>query len=357
MTKYGQFWTPEDSDFSQTGMCGTTYPAPFSTWPARCIRANDTSNRTPVGPGAQLQAWYYDGALVFQQIATYTGNKAMWSQGVANVMDVYRDNYVIPSSGGLQGYLVFTEGLYKDYIANGTAASKTAIDLLDTNASYATSFWADFTQTSFQREAAYRLEADLWASKLDNPVRYGHPASYWLQYDVAHVVGMIDQQCTQGKPYEYFMAGLQAEALIKYYVNGHSSDVRIPAAVKQLADCIWSSGWGQVADDPYAFPYSSAYSKYGFTMAGTGAQAGASNEALNLLIAPMYAWLYSVTGNATYLAEGDTIWQDGVLMPTSGGVGGTIGWTGNGGKQFSQSYRWSFNYVQWRSAASGPSAI
>jgi hypothetical protein len=296
----------------------------------------------------QYEPWFYDGVLVYQQIGNYQNNPAKWAQAVANVMQVYRDGYLLPNNGALQGYMIFTEGLYRDYIATGTAADLTAIDDVDLNSSYAQSAGGAFSSTVYQREAVYMLEADLWASKLNNPVKYSQPASYWLQYDVAHVLGMIDQQCgqTPTQPYEYFMAGLQAEALIKYYINTGSTDVRIPAAVKQLADCIWSSGWGATADDLLAFPYNSNFAEYGVTLVASGGYGGAE---LNLLVAPMYAWLYKMTGNTTYQTEGDAIWQSGVLMADGGGVPGTIGWTGNGGKQFSQNYRWSFDYVNWRS--------
>jgi len=65
------------------------------------------------------------------------------------------------------------------------------------------------------------------------------------------------------------------------------------------------------------------------------AQKGAPD--LNLLIAPAFAWLYRLTGDPSYRERGDRVF--------AGGVKGA--WLG-GGKQFSQSYRWSFDYVHWR---------
>ncbi|MGH9467136.1 MAG: hypothetical protein ACRD1Y_07250, partial [Terriglobales bacterium] len=63
---------------------------------------------------------------------------------------------------------------------------------------------------------------------------------------------------------------------------------------------------------------------------------------LNLLIVPMFGWLYEQTGQAKYLGEGDAMWASGVTGSTANGVG----WSG---KNFSQQYRWSFDYVLWRS--------
>ncbi|MGH9479680.1 MAG: hypothetical protein ACRD1A_10645, partial [Terriglobales bacterium] len=46
---------------------------------------------------------------------------------------------------------------------------------------------------------------------------------------------------------------------------------------------------------------------------------------------------------AKYLEEGDAMWASGVMGSTASGVG----WSG---KNFSQQYRWSFDYPLWRSA-------
>jgi hypothetical protein len=59
---------------------------------------------------------------------------------------------------------------------------------------------------------------------------------------------------------------------------------------------------------------------------------------LNLLIAPLYAWLWKQTGNPSYRDRGDQLWQ-----------GGVEGAYLDGGKQFNQNYWWSFDYVAWRS--------
>jgi hypothetical protein len=65
-----------------------------------------------------------------------------------------------------------------------------------------------------------------------------------------------------------------------------------------------------------------------------------------MLIAPAYAWFYNLTGDVSYLQKGDQIFN--------GGVAGA--WLG-GGKQFSQNYRWSFQYVEWAGAGFKPAPI
>jgi hypothetical protein len=63
---------------------------------------------------------------------------------------------------------------------------------------------------------------------------------------------------------------------------------------------------------------------------------------LNLSIAPAYAWLWQLTGAPRHLERGDAIFAGGVRRA----------WIG-AGKAFSQSYRWSFDFVKWRSRPAG----
>ena len=61
---------------------------------------------------------------------------------------------------------------------------------------------------------------------------------------------------------------------------------------------------------------------------------------LNNLVAPAFAWYYNVTGNAepVYLTAGDEMFSHALDTAIS-----------YNGKIFSQNYRWSFDYVRWRS--------
>ena len=61
---------------------------------------------------------------------------------------------------------------------------------------------------------------------------------------------------------------------------------------------------------------------------------------LNLLIAPIYAWVAGRTGNLRLLDQGDRIFAGGVKHANL-----------EGGKHFNQNYRWSFAYVSWRASA------
>lgn len=52
---------------------------------------------------------------------------------------------------------------------------------------------------------------------------------------------------------------------------------------------------------------------------------------------PAYGWLYRETLEPRFRERGDLIFASGVRGA----------WL-DGGKQFSQNYRWSFDYVRWR---------
>ena len=132
-----------------------------------------------------------------------------------------------------------------------------------------------------------------------------------------------------------FMVALTARALIKYWeIN---PDPRIISALKLAADSLWA----------YWLP---AQGSFKYTSVDTGAfpttapdyNTGGTEPApdLNLLIAPLYGFLYHVTGDMSYLDRGDQIFLGGVNNAFMNGI-----------KQFNQSYFWSFEYVSYRKDA------
>jgi hypothetical protein len=65
------------------------------------------------------------------------------------------------------------------------------------------------------------------------------------------------------------------------------------------------------------------------------AKAGAPD--LNMLILPMFGWLYSIDRNAGWISTGDAAFEGGVRGAWLGGI-----------KQFNQNYTWSMEYIKWR---------
>jgi chitodextrinase len=263
--------------------------------------------------GWEGSIWYYDGERVFYQIADYTKD-SKWNQCAQYVEEVYRDGEVMPSSGRIGGWRVFPHGLCEDFKRTGDTLSKDAAILLSKKSAYASA--GGEAGTDLSRETAFILEAYLVAEELGEP---RHPK---FATAVEFALGHIDQwfvSKTTTVRVAPFMVGLTSEVLIQYYEK--TKDPRIPPAIKIAMDWLWDNAW---IPEKKAFYYESLNSL------------GAAPD-LNLLIAPAYAWLYQQTGDAKYQERGDQIF--------SGGVDGA--WLG-GGKQFSQNYRWSFKYVDWR---------
>jgi hypothetical protein len=158
---------------------------------------------------------------------------------------------------------------------------------------------------------AYRLARSL-----------GEPEHRNFHRTVAFLLGHLDQWFVSGTEdyMQPFMVGLAAEALIQYWQE--SRDPRVPPAIKTAMDELWD--WAWVPADKSFF-----YESTGNTSSGA--------PDLNLLIAPAFAWLYMLTGDPLYQQRGDLVFE--------GGVEGA--WLDQG-KQFSQNYRWSFDFVDWR---------
>lgn len=274
--------------------------------------------------------WYYDGTRVYYQIADYTGDPATWNPCAQMVKNMYRD-YVLSNSALIPGYRIFPHGLAMDYQRTGDLQSKQAVAELAEN-----SPWSAIADVSYivdwgrSREAAYGLNANLANESL------GAPHSPNRDDLVELIFGHFDQwfvsKSSLGPP-QPFMVGLSSEALIGYW--NVSRDPRVPAMLKLAADSMWANQWDSVNQD---FPYTN----------DDGSQSvGVNYQGLNLLIAPLYGWLYQQTGLQRYREEGDQMFNSGVM-----GTGTDL----DIGKQFSQNYRWSPKYVEWRSSGTSSSS-
>lgn len=262
-------------------------------------------------------AWYYDGTRVAYEIADYTGD-ASFAEFAKNPLDVYR-LYVLDNKGGVPGWRVFPQGLRMHYERTGDVQSKqAAIALL--NASYGPNgiVTKDLIPEGLSREVAYAIMTMLEAEKLGQP-RHARLAEY---VDIA--LGHCDQWFGQEKFERMapFMFALTAEALIKYHEA--TGDVRVLPALQRGADWIWAKAWARAN---HAFVYELV----------PGKPRGEGAPDLNLLIVPVYGWIYRQTGDAAYIEKGDQIF-----------AGGVVGAWLDQGKQFSQSYRWSMDYLKWR---------
>lgn len=257
---------------------------------------------------------YYDGERVYYQIADYTGDGS-WNTCAQYVEAVYRDTYVIPNNGGIPGYRVFPHGLYQDYLRTNDATSKQAGLMLAHN-------WGMINSRIDQvssRETAYALNAMMVGEEL------GQSNTAEIKVNIDQALGHYDEWfVTKNASYlRPFMAALTAEALMKAYEK--TNDPRIPEALQTGAEYMWTNMWDAQAQ---AFKLTDRVTDTGDTTPAPD---------LNLLIAPLYGWLYQQTGDVKWRDRGDQIFNGGVLGA----------WLGSG-KHFSENYRLSFDYIKWR---------
>jgi hypothetical protein len=332
---------------SSTEMDGTT-PCP-QNWTSNMVTYGQKWGVPGIGQnnydaanwgGASEGAWYYDGARVYYQIHDYdqahnvTNNPDQWNTYAQNWESSYL-NYVVGTNYNIWGYSVFPHGLYMNYQRNGNSGEKTAVLALGN--SYYTNGILSGIDPVYMREMSYGLNAERLAYDL-NPTTAAATA---LARQADMVIGIVDQATVDQNTMatESFMLGLATESLIQYYEDGHTDNLQIPWTIKNAADWMWNNAW-QTQNGPgeenneNSFYYMIGQHKYG--------SPESENRYLNLLSCPMYAWLYRYTGDSKYQVEGDQCFQSGVTADPGDG----IGWSG---KNFSQNYRWSFDYVNWRS--------
>ena len=278
---------------------------------------------------------YYDLPLVMHQIAEYTGDKK-WAERAQKAVEFWRDYYVLPNNGTIQGYWNFSHGLATDFKKTGDSKSKEAVILLAKNAAFArdTTSPNDHCESAERsREVAYTIVAYLDAESV------GAPRRPRLKALVDNALGHIDQwlgvspwvkvdDVERDKYVRPFMVALTARALIMY--DDKVGDPRIKPALVRIADHISSKMW-RSADQAFA---------YTERVVDSPSDTDSSPD-LNLLVAPMYGWLYAKTGEERFKIQGDDAFAGGARKA----------WLkGDFGKQFNQSYIWSFDYIKWRSA-------
>jgi hypothetical protein len=291
-----------------------------------------------IAPGNETGVWYYDGERVYFQIKDYdaahnlTRNPAQWDTCTQTQEANYRP-YVISTNGAVPGYRNFAEGLYQDWVRNGDTTSRDTASSL----TKAYGLWAG-NQNPINPVNVRELSYYLNTQRIDT--RIGNSHAVQIAQAVSTLLGQIDQ-ITAGTAdwYQPFMMGLMSEALIKCYEDSscpNYHDPRIPVALKSLADLLWANAWNVAWYQQGAFIYNSYQQSIGVPL-------GANDmRGLNLLIAPLYAWLFKTTGVQTYQVQADTVWQAGVTMDPGNGMA----WAG---KNYSQNYRWSPDFVAWRS--------
>ncbi len=290
--------------------------------------------------------WYYDGIFVFHQIAQYTKDKK-WLDVAAKCRRFYRDSYVIQSRKyGVDGWRNFTRGLYYDWVVLKDEVSRNTAIEMARKSRFSQIVHAEHVRrwdknVDASREVAYSINAWHVARDLGAPefagrdpyldTAYSH-LDIWKAYLTAYPNATYPGE--QSAQYQPFMFALTAEALIRVYERQDTSDEDRAKILAKVYD---------VAKLTYDKLYSDR--NHGFT-SNTG-HPNVYWGGIDLLVVPLYGWLWHVTGERYFLDAGDKVWKNWI----------DYGWRdpeGWGGKQFSQNYHWSFDYVRWRSVAPEP---
>jgi hypothetical protein len=302
-----------------------------------------------------FEAWNYDGLRVFQQIADYDwnvqdyhnqNNLTQWQRCGELAMDPYRNTILGTAGSFIREPNQFPYGMEMNQLRTGNPANQAAIDIMQHVPGYNLFFSGSAYATSV-RLSAYMMDNRLAAEILGEP---RDTAFILRQVDV--MLGYLDQSYNlnlanpnqQQYDVHPFLVGTAMEALINYYeldlAEGNTPDARIPLEIQKVLD--W---WENTQYIPSTHTLS--YQPYDLPV-NPGLVSGLySATELNDLVAPAYAWYWSKTGNATYLNEGDDLFNH--VFDSAGTAGSLVGngWTWSV-KEFNQVYKWSFDYVRWR---------
>jgi len=272
------------------------------------------------GWGWESDAWYYDGGRVYQQIESYT-NDPSWNHCALTILDPYRQ-WQLANNAAMPLYAIFPYGMAMNYWRTGEKSNADAIQALATKGGGANhGGWVD---PYWVRETAYGADVRI-ANELITRTR-----DRLLNKNIDKLLGDLDMVYNgQIGAVHPFMVGLAMETAIHYYdmtvAEGHP-DYRVPPVVKRALDALWRD---------YFVPktHTFRYTRWELPPVDTWI-------VLNDLVAPAYAWYWELTGDPPSLSRGDELFQHTLDDPDH-----TV-WTG---KEFSQVYKWSFDFVRWRS--------
>ena len=304
-----------------------------------------------------FEAWNYDGGRVYQQIADYDQYHQQqykptdpneWQRCAELAMEPYKDMTIGTAGGFVEEPNQFPFGMAMHYMRTGDTTYQAAVNTLASNRAY------DVYYSGSVYAESIRVSAYMMDDRLANEIIGVPRNNAFMLRTVDVMLGYLDQSYNlsfsnpnqQGYNIHPFMVGLAMEALITYYeldlAEGNTPDARIPLEIKKTLDWLEAT---QYIPSTHTFAYG-AYDvpKNPALVTGTLYQA----TELNDLVATAYAWYWYKTNNTTYLNEGDDLFSN--VWNSAGGqtIGGDSGWTFSV-KEFNQVYKWSFDYVRWRS--------
>lgn len=306
--------------------------------------------RLSVPPNTELSTfnYYYDAARVFYEIGDYLlslgtaqATVDLWYEAAAHAAIAYRDGYLTPASFQALGYWNFSAGLRMHWERTGDLTSKAAVVSLSQNAAFAQDFsnnthiWDannDNPLGGGSREAAYAFMSHLDAEAC------GAARRTRTVEITAALLHHLDQWAT-GLSYTYvrpFMFALTSEAVIRGVgaglIDTTVARTKIQAVLTYIDGIYDATTKSYKYTDRIGVPPGDAWA---------ATEDGIPAPDLNMLIAPVHAWI----GGATNITRAEDLFD--------GGVAGA--WLGSGSnqKQFNQNYRWFTSMFTWQDEWAG----
>lgn len=278
--------------------------------------------------GLESKVWYYNDETFFK-IAQYTGDPT-WANCGLYIARAMRDRF-LDKGPNVRGNLYFPWMLVAAHRWTKDPTFREAAIRIADAGTYAWGSVSDFNI----REHAYAFERRLARRALTGEEDYDleqfADAAIGMMY--INAVGAPERRFQQP-----FMTGLLARPLTRWYAI--SRDERVPYVFKLWMDKAWSNWF---FSEPRRTAGGRMAAGFLYNPEPNGARCNVTCEStigslLNNLIAPMWAWYWRLTGDETYRTQGDTIFsrqfRDGYPYHA---------------KEWSQTYYWSWDYVDWRS--------
>lgn len=330
------------------------------SWPESLIKAISTGVMTP---DEKLAAVYYDLQMVCYNIADFT-KEARWND-LALIAKAPYLSY-IQNNASASGHRVFPQGLAEDWLRHGRADSRAAVAKLASTGYAITNNEGVYGEPYLRgeqgtREVAYALMALMEARRCGIVVSSSRIETLFA-YAMGHLDIWINRTGTFFRP---FMMALTAKALIQYYEQIAQNRTIVTKLATLCETLTFTLLWG-VLDNKgsQSFFYtdidtnllSTTYTNSGGTINNPAFNTGGREPSvnLNLLIVPVFGWLFKMTGAARWKERGDAVFSQGISFYMPGRLehikGAFFGSATNpNGKNINQNFYWSDKYLEWTS--------
>ncbi len=318
-----------------------------------------------LGSDPAIAGIYYDAILGRFKMSDYQVSATPYNGYIEHCYTTYIEEYADPSGYNLPGYWVFGEGLTEMYLRNADNDALAAFNNIMDNSAYMTTVNGqtglnDQGRTpndrhEISREFGYcslgyiqlkRCQVLTEAQEIRRD--YCFNSSFTIIEDWCGNVGAPpeEQQATYFRP---FMGSITAHMMINYYETeaSEAEKVLIIAALIKLAEYCWDNCWNE---EGAAFLYTDRIG--GIEDDWAADEDGDPSPDLSMLIAPWYAWLWSITGDELWQLRAEAIFEGAIPVYVDGFLqsGAYLGTEINpNGKHINQQLVWGtkhFDYVE-----------